>query len=112
MTVAIKRPDQSRNRPPTRLAKTPLAGNPFVERRKEAGYPTCEQVEVCILEMANRRLKAVLREVSRNGLRIEVGIPVNAGARFQIVWGNRANIFGEARYFPLQPRSLSSRDCD
>jgi hypothetical protein len=69
-----------------------------VEKQRETRYPTCEAVEVCILEMVSRHLNAVLREVSRNGLRLEVSMPVNAGARLEIVWRNRAIIFGEACY--------------
>jgi hypothetical protein len=92
----------------TPSAGSPLAGGPFVEKRREVRYGTCEPVEVCILEMASCekasgemascRLAGVLRDVSRNGLRIELSMPVNAGARLEIVLRDRAIIFGEARY--------------
>jgi hypothetical protein len=73
-------------------------GSPFVEKRREARYETCEAVEVSILDGENRRLRGILRDVSRSGLRVELSQPVNPGARLEVVLYNRAIIFGEARY--------------
>ncbi len=79
------------------------AETPFVEKRREVRYTTCETVEVCILEVPSReapsrRLAAILRDVSRNGLRIEFSTPVKAGARLEIVLPDRAIIFGTTCY--------------
>jgi hypothetical protein len=74
------------------------AGRPFIEKRREARYVTCDVVEVCILHAEGERLQGILRDVSRSGLRIELSLPVNIGARLEVVLHNRAIIFGEARY--------------
>jgi hypothetical protein len=79
------------------------AENPFVEKRRDVRYATCEAVEVCVLEvpsreLASRRLAAILRDVSRNGLRIEFSMPVKAGARLEILLRDRAIIFGTTCY--------------
>jgi hypothetical protein len=74
------------------------AGSPFVEKRREARYVTCDAVEVCILDVESQRLQGILRDVSRSGLRIELSLPVKAGAHLEVVLPNRAIIFGDARY--------------
>jgi hypothetical protein len=73
-------------------------GSPFVEKRREARYETCEAVGVNILDGDNRRLQGILRDVSRSGLRVELSHPVEPGAHLEVVLNNRAIIFGEARY--------------
>jgi hypothetical protein len=98
MTLAIKKPDQSGNRPPTISVKLPSGAGPFVEKRRETRYEICEEVEVSILEMPVRCMPGVLRDVSRSGFRIELTEPVVAGARLEVVLRNQAIIFGEARY--------------
>jgi hypothetical protein len=75
--------------------------SPFLEKRREIRYATCEVVDICILEMAGLRMAGILRDVSKNGLRIELSMPLNAGARLEIVLRNHAIIFGEARYCRL-----------
>jgi len=87
---------------------TPASKDPFVEKRKEKRFETCEVVEVCVLEMASpemtsqemasQRLHGILRDVSRSGLGLELSLPVNPGASLEIVLSNRAIIFGEVRY--------------
>jgi hypothetical protein len=88
---------------------TPSSEDPFVEKRKEKRFETCEVVEVCILEMASlemasERLHGILRDVSRSGLGLELSLPVNPGASLEIVLRNRAIIFGEVRYCRHQDR--------
>jgi hypothetical protein len=75
-----------------------VEGGPFVEKRREVRYETCEAVDVSILEEESQRLPGILRDVSRSGLRIELSLAVKAGARLEVVLRNRAIIFGEARY--------------
>ena len=84
---------------------TPSSEDPFVEKRKEKRFETCEVVEVCVLEMASERLHGILRDVSRSGLGLELSLPVNTGASVEIVLRNRAIIFGEVRYCRHQDRS-------
>jgi PilZ domain len=90
--------DQTPKYLPAMLAKTPLAASPFVERRREARYATCEAVEVCILDVESQPQRGILRDVSRSGLRIELSLPLGAGAHLEVVLVDRAIIFGEARY--------------
>jgi hypothetical protein len=97
MTLAIKKPDQSRNRLVT-PDKAPSGAGPFVEKRRETRYEICEAVEVSILEVPSRRLLGVLRDISRSGFRVEISEPLVAGARLEVVLRNQAIIFGEARY--------------
>jgi PilZ domain-containing protein len=73
-------------------------GSPFVEKRREARYQTCEAVGVNILDGENRRLQGILRDVSRSGLRVELSQPVPPGTHLEVVLYNRAIIFAEARY--------------
>jgi PilZ domain len=79
-------------------SKPESTGSSPREKRREIRYPTHDVVEVCILEMGRQRLAGVVRDVSRNGLRIELRMPLSKGARLEIVMTNRAIIFGEARY--------------
>ena len=80
-------------------------GSPFVEKRREARYVTYEEVEVCILGEESQRLRGIVRDVSRSGLRIELSIPVEAGAHLEVVLVDRAIIFGEARHCHRSARS-------
>lgn len=54
------------------------------ERRREVRYPTCDAVEVAALDVAGFQVRGVLRDVSRNGLCVELGLPVDPGARLKI----------------------------
>jgi hypothetical protein len=98
MTLEMEQSGHTLNHPPTMPASSE---SPFVEKRREVRYATREVVDICILEMAGLRLAGILRDVSRNGLRIELSMPLNAGARLEIVLRNHAIIFGEARYCRL-----------
>jgi hypothetical protein len=70
----------------------------FAEKRREARYVTNDPVEVCLLEMGKQRVGGIVRDVSRNGLRIEISMPLSKGTHVEIVLGSRAIIFAEARY--------------
>jgi PilZ domain len=76
----------------------PAAQDLFFEKRGEARIPACEPVEVYLLDMQGLRLPGILRDVSRNGLRIELSMPLKAGDRLEVVRENYAIIFGEVRY--------------
>ncbi len=70
----------------------------FSEKRREPRHPTSEPIEVYVLDMQGLRLPGILRDVSRNGLRIELNMPLKAGDRLEAVLQNRAIYFGEVRY--------------
>jgi hypothetical protein len=74
------------------------AASSFAEKRRERRYVTFEEVEVCILGAESRCVQAILRDVSRSGLGLMLGVAVKAGAHLEIVLRDRAIIFGEVRY--------------
>jgi hypothetical protein len=83
--------------PPPRKHIDPQLGS-GAEQRREARYPTCEVVEVILIGEAGIQLTGVLRDVSKNGLRVELRFPVPAGAHLKVAIGGRAVIFAVARY--------------
>jgi hypothetical protein len=68
------------------------------ERRREARYATYDAVEVAVLRADGFQIRGVLRDVSRNGLRVEVGLPVEQGTHLKITLRDRAIIFAVACY--------------
>lgn len=72
--------------------------NPGAERRREPRYATYDAVEVSVLGLAGFQIRGVLRDVSRNGLRVELGLPVDPGAHLKISLCDRAVIFAVACY--------------
>jgi hypothetical protein len=94
--------------PPCPPAAACLPGDPFEtsavnsaplqDKRREVRYPTYEHVEVCLLEMAGEKTPGVLRDVSRSGLRVDLGVPVTTGARIRVSIRDQVIVFAEARY--------------
>lgn len=70
----------------------------FFEKRREPRLATCEPAEIYVLDMQGLRLPGILRDVSRNGLRIEINMPLKPSDRLEIVLENRAIFFGQVRY--------------
>jgi hypothetical protein len=75
-----------------------VGGGPGSEKRKEPRYATCDPADISLLDMASLQVPGVVRDVSRNGIRIEVVLPVSMGARLKICLPKRAIIFAVARY--------------
>jgi PilZ domain len=73
-------------------------GSLHVEKRREPRYPTCEPVEVYLLDMNNLRLNGMLKDISKSGMRIELDMPLKAGDRLEVVVQNKAIAFAEVRY--------------
>lgn len=67
------------------------------ERRKEIRYATCDPAAVSWLDLKGLQVPGIIRDVSRNGLRIELLLPVSMGARLKITLRKRAVIFAVAR---------------
>jgi hypothetical protein len=67
------------------------------ERRRETRYETCDPVQVYLLDLAGLQIPGVIRDISKSGLRVEIGFPVVAGARLKIRLRSHV-IFGEVRY--------------
>jgi len=73
-------------------------GNSLAEKRREPRYAICEPVEVYLLDMNNLRLRGMLKDVSKSGMRIELDMPLKAGDRLEILLQNKAIVFAEVRH--------------
>jgi hypothetical protein len=99
-TMSTSRPEPTRalHSIPARPNRATSPENALFEKRRDTRYSTCEPVDVYLLDMQGLRLPGILRDVSRNGLRIEINMPLKAGDRLEVVLENRAIVFGEIRY--------------
>jgi PilZ domain len=68
------------------------------EKRKEVRYATCDAAEISVLDTPGLQTPGVVRDVSRNGLRIELALAVSRGTRLKISLRKRAVVFVVARY--------------
>jgi hypothetical protein len=69
-----------------------------LEKRREHRYPAHEIIEVQVIGASGDRFGGMVLDISRSGLKIEIGKPLSQGAYLEIVLPNRAIIIGEARY--------------
>jgi len=67
------------------------------EKRREHRYATCDPVSVVLLDYAGLRVPGVLRDVSKSGFRVEIGLPVHQGAKLKLGLHDQI-IFAVARY--------------
>jgi hypothetical protein len=72
--------------------------DPLIEKRREQRYPACDMVEVEVIGAPNSRFGGMIVDISKSGLRLEVGKPLARGAHLEIVLPSRAIVIGEARY--------------
>jgi PilZ domain len=68
------------------------------ERRREPRYPCNDPVVVRILPGDGSRVPAKLLDVSRSGLRLEIGVSLLKGAEIEIVLSKQIAIFGKVRH--------------
>jgi len=68
-----------------------------LERRKEIRYPTYDPVLVR-LSPGRACVPGTILDISRSGLRVEIGPPIRRGSRLEIILASRAVIFGTVRY--------------
>jgi len=68
------------------------------ENRKEVRYPTCDAAEISLLNLPGLQVRGIVRDVSKNGLCIELVLPVNIGERLKISLPKRAIVFAVARH--------------
>ena len=69
-----------------------------LERRREHRYPARDIVEVQVIGASGGRFGGTVLDISRSGMKVEVGKPLSQGAHLEIVLPSRAIILGEARY--------------
>ena len=72
--------------------------SPGRERRREPRYPCNDPVMVRVLPGDGSRVPGTLVDVSRSGLRLEVGIPLVKGGEIEIVLSKQIAIFGKVRH--------------
>jgi PilZ domain len=69
------------------------------ERRQEARYPTNDAAEVQVLPSTGQRLPATVIDISKSGLRLELGTMLLKGTRVEImILPPKLVIFGAVRY--------------
>lgn len=94
--------DRSLALPPARTAeataKSAARGSLFLEKRREARYPTNDPVELEIVKGGTGRHSATVLDVSRSGLRLKLDSSLNRGAEVKITLQKNILIFGQVRY--------------
>ena len=87
------------NAPPSQGATEEHANSwAGAEKRRERRYPTCDPVEVFLVDFAGVRVSGMLRDVSRDGFRVEIDLPVHRGARLKVRLRDHTTVFAVARY--------------
>jgi len=72
---------------------------PASDKRREIRYPTNDQAEVRMLPSSGEHLAATIVDISKSGLRLELGSTLLKGSRVEITTSPRKLIiFGEVRY--------------
>ena len=99
-------PERALALPPPRVkeagAEATLAaaarGALFLEKRREARYPTNDPAEVEVVSGGTGRSSATVLDVSRSGLRLKLVTSINKGAEVKITLQRNITIYGQIRY--------------
>ena len=70
----------------------------FLEKRREARYPTNDPAEVEVVNGATGRFPATVLDVSKSGLRLKLDSSISKGAEVKITLQRNVVIFGQIRY--------------
>jgi len=68
------------------------------ERRREPRYPCNDPVEIRIVPGDGSRVAGTLKDISRSGLRIEIGVPVLKSAEIEIFLSTQLSVTGRVRH--------------
>jgi PilZ domain len=79
-------------------AKASARGALFLEKRREARYPTNDPAEVEVVTGGVGQFSATVLDVSRSGLRLKLDSSINRGAEVKITLQRNIVIFGQIRY--------------
>jgi len=79
-------------------AKASDRGALFLEKRREARYPTNDPAEVEVINGGVGQFSATVLDVSRSGLRLKLDSSINRGAEVKITLQRNNVIFGQVRY--------------
>ena len=70
----------------------------FLEKRREARYPTNDPAEVEVVNGGIGRSTATVLDVSKSGLRLKLESSINKGAEVKVTLQRNVVIFGQIRY--------------
>ncbi len=79
-------------------AKASARGALFLEKRREARYPTNDPAEVEVVNGGVGQFSATVLDVSRSGLRLKLDSSINRGAEVKITLQRNIVIYGQIRY--------------
>lgn len=68
------------------------------ERRREPRYPCNDPVEIRIVSGDGSRVPGTLKDISRSGLRIEIGVPVLKSSEIEIFLSKQLSVTGRVRH--------------
>ena len=111
MSAQQKKPRQACEEQPLALP-APRSGRPtaeahavaaaratlFIEKRREARYPTNDAAEVEVVNGGAGLFSATVLDVSRSGLRLKLDSRINRGAEVKITLQRNVIIYGQIRY--------------
>jgi hypothetical protein len=95
---AAQSPLKSENNSVDTVIELAAGGERRLEKRREQRFPAREIIEVQVIGASGDRFGGMILDISRSGLKIEIGKPLSQGAYLEIVLPSRAIIIGEARY--------------
>lgn len=96
--------DQALALPAPRATRTPsdeiaaARGALFIEKRREARYPTNDPAHVEIMQGENKTIAATVLDVSRSGLRVSLAVSIPRGVEVKVTLQRNVVIFGQIRY--------------
>jgi hypothetical protein len=94
---AIELPAPRSDRTPSETISA-ARGSLFLEKRREARYPTNDPADLEVLKGGTGHFTATILDVSRSGLRLKLDATVNKGAEVKITLQRNIVIFGQIRY--------------
>ena len=100
LALPAPRPGRSAGDSPAAAA---ARGTLFIEKRREARYPTNDPAEIEVMSGGTGQFQATILDVSRSGLRLKLDCSVARGAEVKITLQRNVVIFGQIRFCrPMQ----------
>jgi hypothetical protein len=97
LALPVQTESQREAREASRVAAA-ARGALFIEKRREARYPTRDAAEVEVVRGGNSPISATVLDVSRSGLRLGLQTAVDKGAEVKITLQKHIVIFGQVRH--------------
>ena len=97
LALPVRTPSDSEEREANRAAAA-LRGALFIEKRREARYPTHDPAEVEIVKSEASPIPATVLDVSRSGLRLRLTMAIEKSTEIKITLQRNVVIFGQVRH--------------